>query len=41
MVAHSPSGGEELLVAAGREVLEEVLEGDGLTDTLGFISAAA
>lgn len=41
MVVHRTSGGGELLVAAGREALEEALEDDELTDTLAFLSAAA
>lgn len=41
VVAQSTSGGEELAVAAGREALEEALEDDELTDTLGFIGGAA
>lgn len=31
----------ELLVSAGRELLEEVLEDDELTDILAFLSAVA
>lgn len=41
MAALGTSGGGELLLAAGMEVLDEASEADELTEALGFLSAAA